>query len=68
VGETDEKQFLIPLDPQSLAASPENGVRIRPEHIHQSLREFAGIDTHDFSKKFPLKVPEAERLNGLISG
>jgi hypothetical protein len=68
VGATDEKQFLVPLDPKSLATSPENGIRIRPEHIHQSLREFAGIDAHEFSKQFPLKVPDAEHLCGLISG
>ena len=68
VGATDEKQFLVPIDPQSLMTDADNGVRVRPEHIHQALREFAGIDKHTFSEKFPLKVPEKEQLNRLLGG
>lgn len=66
VGATDEKQFLIPLNPKSLADDEKNGIRVRPEHIHSSLRKFAGIDDHEFSKKFPLQVPDNEQLNGLL--
>jgi len=55
----------VPIDPNSLAIDAENGVRVRPEHIHHALREFAGIAEHPFSKKFPLGVIEKERLNGL---
>lgn len=68
VGATDEKQFLIPIDSHSLVTDAEKGIRVRPEHIHLSLREFAGIDKHAFSEKFPLKVPEQERLHGLLTG
>ncbi len=68
VGATDEKQFLIPINPKLLAADPQTGIRIRPEHIHQALREFAGIDQHAFSKQFPLKVPEAEQLQNFLGG
>ncbi len=67
VGATDEKQFLVPIDPKSLATDVEHGIRVRPEHIHWSLREFAGIDTHEFSQQFPLKVAEEERLQGLFA-
>lgn len=67
IGATDEKQFLVPVNPQSLATDPENGIRVRPEHIHASLREFVGIDNHAFSKQFPLGIPDNERLHGLLN-
>lgn len=66
VGATDERQFLIPIDNKTLAMDEENGMRTRPEHIHRALRELAGIENHAFSKKFPLKIPEGERLQGLF--
>lgn len=66
IGATDEQQFLVPIDPHSLLQDKENGIRVRPEHIHLALREFAGIDGHDFGERFPLKVPEQERLQGLF--
>jgi hypothetical protein len=62
IGATDEKQFQIPIHPQTLACDSEHGVRVRPEHIHQALREFAGIADHAYSKKFPLGVADKERL------
>ena len=62
IGATDEKQFLVPVDPKSLSLDEKKGIRLRPEHIHTSLREFAGIDNHEFSKQFVLKVPEEEKL------
>ncbi|MCH7989343.1 MAG: DUF1501 domain-containing protein, partial [Planctomycetes bacterium] len=65
VGATDENQFLVPIDPQSLSTDTENGIRVRPEHIHAALRSLAGIATHDFSKQFPLKVPDQQKLKGL---
>ena len=64
LGATDEKQFGINLDPKSLALNKDNGIRVRPEHIHTALREFAGIAEHPFAKKFPLGVAEKERLQG----
>jgi len=65
LGATDEKQFAVPFDPAALKVEKDKGIRVRPEHIHQALREFAGIADHAMSKKFPLGVPEKERLNGL---
>jgi uncharacterized protein (DUF1501 family) len=35
IGATDEKQFAVPLDPQTLKPATDKGVRIRPEHIHE---------------------------------
>jgi hypothetical protein len=65
IGATDEKQFAVPLDPQALKLDKEKGVRVRPEHVHEALRELAGIAAHPLSQKFPLGVPEKERLKGL---
>jgi hypothetical protein len=64
IGATDEKQFHVPLDPVTLACDRENGIRVRPEHLHTALRELAGIADHAYSKKFPLEVSEKEKLQG----
>lgn len=65
LGATDEKQYLVPLNPQSLACDKEKGIRVRPEHIHLALRQYAGINDHPHAKKFPLGVTEKETLQGL---
>ncbi len=62
LGATDEKQQLVPVNPQTLAIDPDAGIRVRPEHIHQCLREFAGIQDHAFSRQFPHGVPAGESL------
>ena len=67
LGATDEKQFAVPLDPKTFKLDKEKGIRVRPEHIHASMREFAGIADHPLSRKFPLGVVEKERLQGLLS-
>ncbi len=65
VGATDEGQFTVPIHPGTLASDSERGIRVRPEHLHIALREFAGIADHAMSKKFPLVIPEKETLRGL---
>ncbi|MHC4880301.1 MAG: DUF1501 domain-containing protein [Planctomycetota bacterium] len=64
IGATDEKQFAVPLNPQSLATNSESGIRVRPEHVHDALRRFAGISDHEFCARFPLNIPESENLQG----
>ena len=54
-----------PLNPQTLATDKEKGIRVRPEHIHTALRQYAGIADHAHSKKFPLGVADKEILQGL---
>jgi hypothetical protein len=66
IGATDEKQFGVPLNPQSLACDKDKGIKIRPEHIHTALREYAGIAAHPLSKKFPLGVAEKDALRGFL--
>ena len=65
VGATDEKQFAVPLDPKALALDKNKGIRVRPEHVHEALREFAGVADHPLSKRFPLGVADGEKLRGL---
>jgi hypothetical protein len=67
LGATDEKQFAIPFNPATLAIDKEKGIRLRPEHIHEALREYAGIEGHTHAKKFPLGVGEKEKLKALWS-
>ena len=62
IGATDEGQFLVPIHPQTLSTDTEQGIRVRPEHIHAALRQFAGIDGHEFSNRFPLDVLDEELL------
>ena len=62
LGATDDKQFAVPFNPKTLKLDKPTGIRLRPEHIHQALREKAGIADHPFSKKFPLGVTENDRL------
>jgi len=65
VGATDEKQFHVPLNPRTLATDKDKGLRVRPEHIHEALRQYAGIENHALSKKFPLGLTESNKLQGL---
>ena len=65
LGATDEKQFGVALNPQALALDKDKGIKIRPEHIHEALREYAGIADHAHAKKFPLGLTEKEKLRGL---
>ena len=62
IGATDDKQMSVTVDPATLQLAPEKGIRIRPEHLHIALREYAGITDHAMSKLFPLVVPEKEQL------
>jgi uncharacterized protein (DUF1501 family) len=64
IGATDAKQFAVPLDPQTLQPAKDKGMRVRPEHVHASLRELAGIADHPLSKQFPLGVADKEQLRG----
>lgn len=65
IGATDEKQFAVSLDPQTLTTIAEQGIRVRPEHVHEALRQFAGIAAHAHSQSFPLGVESVEQLQGL---
>ena len=65
LGGTDEGQFAIPIDPKTLQQDKDQGMRVRPEHIHTALRQLAGIEKHPYSEKFPFKVKDEQKLQGL---
>jgi uncharacterized protein (DUF1501 family) len=65
IGATTAKQFAIGINPHSLQLQPTNGILMRPEHMHLALRQFAAIDQHPFSLKFPLGIPDDQQLQGL---
>ncbi|MBL8853524.1 MAG: DUF1501 domain-containing protein [Planctomycetaceae bacterium] len=65
IGATDEQQFALPLDPHTLTTRKDGGIRVRPEHIHESLRALAGIADHPLSQQFPLGVKNEEKLRNL---
>ena len=67
LGATDAAQQLVPVHPGTLSLDPSQGIRIRPEHIHHSLRQFAGIEDHAFCKRFPLEIPKGEELIAFLS-
>lgn len=58
IGATNGEQFAEKVDPENWQVTAEQGIRIRPEHIHLALRELAGIQDHPFSRKFPLELKE----------
>jgi uncharacterized protein (DUF1501 family) len=64
LGATDEQQMAEPFDPRALRVDKASGIRIRPEHIHEALRELAGIADHPLSRKFPLGLKDEEKLRG----
>ena len=68
VGATDEGQFAVPIHSQTLGLDRENGIRVRPEHIHVALRELAGIADHEYSRQFPFKIQDGEKLKDLWTG
>ncbi len=59
-GETDENHQAKGFDPETMKAIDDKTLRIRPHHVHKSLRKLAGIDDTDEAKLFPLQEPEVE--------
>jgi hypothetical protein len=54
VGMTDEEHRPIPLNPSTLAMDMDNGVRIEPQHVHRSIRDFLGMQGSNMESMFPL--------------
>ena len=65
IGATDDGQVLKPIDPKTLSINEKSGIRVRPEHLHQALREHAGIANHEFANLFPLGIKPEEQLAGI---
>lgn len=65
--ETGHEQWPLRVDPTSLELS-DDGIRIRPEHVHQPLRELVGVADSASADEFDLGVPAEERLTNLFTG
>jgi uncharacterized protein (DUF1501 family) len=65
IGGTDDGQFAIKVNPQTLQLQPTDGQLIRPEHIHEALRQYAGIHQHPASRRFPLGITSEHQLQDL---
>ena len=63
VGASDEGHRPLMVNPQTLALD-ENGVRIRPEHVHFALRKLAGVERGPFALQFPLEMQETLPILG----
>ena len=60
LGATNEEQRARSLNYQTLQLDDSATTRLRPEHIHTSLRRLAGIQDHPLSQRFPLPGPALE--------
>ena len=65
IGATDDGQFAVRINPQTLTLQPTDGLQLRPEHMLHALRQFAGIDQHPFSLRFPLGIAAEQQLQNL---
>lgn len=54
IGQTDELQNAMPIHPRSLAVDNLEGVYLNPAHIQLALREYLGLSSSSFTKKYPL--------------
>ena len=51
----------LPLDPETLKATDDKGIRVRPEHIDEALQQFGDdIADYEYSQQFPLGVKPPE--------
>ncbi len=61
VGVTDGGHNALPINPLTLAVdTSSSGVVIQPKHIHQGMRQLAGIDTSDVAERFDLDAETLE--------
>ena len=63
IGASDDGHRPLMVNPQTLALD-ENGVRVRPEHVHYALRKLTGFERDPLSLQFPLEMQEQLPLFG----
>lgn len=62
IGATNEEQKARPFNLDTLQVDENVTTRLRPEHIHASLRRLAGIEGHALAKKFELPAAPMTKL------
>lgn len=55
IGETDPRHRPMSINPDTLETD-ENGIRIRPEHVHAAIRRLAGVERSPLALQFPVNV------------
>lgn len=57
IGSTDERHNPHKVNPQTLERD-DNGVRIKPGHIHRALRRLAGIQNDEIARTYPITAED----------
>ena len=52
IGETDEGHNAQAINPESLERDDDNGVIIKPAHVHKALRSYLGLADHPITQSF----------------
>ncbi len=63
IGTTTHEHVPVGVNPDTLGVE-DGGLRITPEHIHRSLREYAGIHEHELATRHPLSQANTLPLFG----
>ena len=63
IGASDPRHRPLTINPQTKALD-ENGIRLKPEHVHAAIRKLAGIERDPLSLQFPLDMGEDINLFG----
>jgi uncharacterized protein (DUF1501 family) len=64
IGKTTDRHNPYNIDPNTLQPVEGGGLRLKPGHIHNSLRRLAGIDKSELAVRFPIKEKEQLPLFG----
>ena len=59
VGQTDEIQNAMRINPSSLGVDNFEGIYLNTAHIQLALREYLGLSSSSFTKKYPLSGIES---------
>ena len=52
IGETDEGHNAMAIDPDTLQRDDDNGVIIKPAHVHKALRNYLGLADNPITQPF----------------
>ncbi len=63
IGASDPRHRPLTINPTTKALD-ENGIRLRPEHVHAAIRKLAGIERDPLALQFPLDMGEDINLLG----
>lgn len=62
IGATTDRHDIKSVDPKSLKVS-DSGIHIEPKHIHQNLRQLAGIAEDELMQFYPLAIESSDAMD-----